>query len=145
MSKYVTRSENETRSLGRSFAETLKPGDVVALYGELGTGKTRFIQGLCEGLGVNDHVVSPTFTIVNEYRAAIGNVYHFDFYRVNHLDEIRDLGFEEYVNGDGICVIEWAERAQSLLPEHRFDIRLTFGVAEGERMIVIKKPVGVPQ
>lgn len=140
MAVIVTHSEGDTVSLGRRFAKRLKPGDVVALYGELGTGKTRFIKGVCEGLGVHEHVTSPTFTIINEYECTGGVVYHFDFYRVDSLDDIRDTGFEEYLTLDGICLIEWADRARPLLPDHRYDITFSPGTDENCRNIVIEEP-----
>lgn len=138
MSVYSTHSEKETISCGNGFASKLSKGDVVAVYGDLGSGKTRFIKGICEGLGVREHVVSPTFTIVTEYESAIGMVYHFDLYRVNSIEEIRDLGFEEYLNYDGVSLIEWAEKAQPLLPERRFEVRLELGADEYERRISIQ-------
>src|SRR5262245_34034958 len=111
MKQYVTQSEAETCDLGTRFAASLKGGDVVEAYGTLGSGKTKFIQGICRGLNIHAHVVSPTFTIVNEYSADAINVYHFDFYRVVSLREIAEIGFEEYVSRGGICLIEWAEKA----------------------------------
>ena len=136
----ITRSERETMNLGKAFAQQLKHGDVVAIYGELGTGKTRFIKGICEGLGVRAHVASPTFTIVHEYEFLGGRVFHFDFYRVNSVEEIRDIGFEEYLE-EGICVIEWAERAEELLPDRRYNVRLNLGARENEREVIIELPV----
>ena len=124
---YTTRTERETAGLGGDLGRRLRPGDTVALYGELGTGKTRFIQGICKALGVNEHVASPTFTIVNEYHTPECDIYHFDLYRVNSIAELRDLGFEEYVSGDGVCLIEWAEKAAAVLPARRYDVVLKFG------------------
>jgi len=140
---FKTSSEEETIRHGTEFARQLKRGDVVALTGDLGTGKTRFIQGICKGLGVREHVASPTFTIVNEYDANDVPVYHFDFYRVNSLAEIRDIGFEEYIRGDGICLIEWAEKTKELLPEQRYDVCLSLGEDEHTRKITIEKIVEV--
>jgi tRNA threonylcarbamoyladenosine biosynthesis protein TsaE len=139
MSVIVTHSERETVSLGKRFAKRLRPGDVVATYGELGTGKTRFIKGICEGLGVHKHVTSPTFTIINEYEFSGGVVYHLDFYRVESLDEIRDTGFEEYLTLGGICLIEWADRVRPLLPDHRYDVTFSPGTDENCRTIVIEE------
>lgn len=115
----------------------------MAVYGELGTGKTRFIQGICEGLGIREHVASPTFTIVNEYRAAGFDVYHFDLYRVNSAEEIRDLGFEEYCSGTGICLVEWAEKAGSMLPGRRYAVSLSFGKSRDEREIRIEEIIEI--
>lgn len=145
MSKFVTHNEQQTVNLGRHFAlRRLKKGDVVALYGDLGSGKTRFIKGICEGLGVREHVASPSFTIVNEYAYPGGRVFHFDFYRVMSTAEILDVGFEEYLSRDGICVIEWADRAEELLPEQRFNIRFVLGEKEIDREITIEQTVEVP-
>ena len=144
MAKFFTHSDDETVRLGKDFAaRNLKPGDVVALHGELGTGKTRFVQGICEGLGVKGHVTSPTFTIVNEHDFPGGVLFHFDFYRVNSVTEILDIGFEEYLNRGGICVIEWADRAKEVLPESHVDVRFSFGKGENEREISIEHIVAV--
>jgi tRNA threonylcarbamoyladenosine biosynthesis protein TsaE len=115
----------------------------VAVTGSLGTGKTRFIQGICSGLGVREHVASPTFTIVNEYRTPSLEVFHFDLYRVNSAQEIVDLGFEEYCSGEGVCLIEWAEKAGGLLPARRWDVALGFGEDRDEREISIEQHPGV--
>lgn len=143
MKSYDTFSEMETIALGCEIAKQLVRGDVVTLSGELGTGKTRLIKGICQGLGVHEHVASPTFTIVNEYRVEGLMIYHFDFYRVKSLLEILDLGFEEYVSGDGICLIEWAEKAREILPLQRFSIRMGFGKNEWERHVEIDENVEV--
>jgi tRNA threonylcarbamoyladenosine biosynthesis protein TsaE len=112
----------------------------VAAFGTLGSGKTRFIQGICGGLRVGAHVVSPTFTIVNEYDGERVKVYHFDFYRVESLREITDIGFEDYLEGDGICLIEWAEKAQALLPPRRYEVRFSLGAGPTDREITIALP-----
>ena len=143
MTRSATHSEKETAELGAGLALRLRPGDVVAVAGELGTGKTRLIQGICRGLGILEHVASPTFTIVNEYHTSSIDVYHFDLYRVTSPEEIRDLGFEEYCSGDGICLIEWADRAARFLPGRRYDVRLGFGRNRDEREITIEEIAGV--
>jgi tRNA threonylcarbamoyladenosine biosynthesis protein TsaE len=140
MERVVTHSETETAAQGEKFAARLARGDVIAVYGELGSGKTHLIQGICRGLGVKDHVVSPTFTIVNEYAAGGRSIYHFDFYRVNSLREIVDLGFEEYIDGEGICLIEWADKAAPLLPPRRYEITLAPGDDVNSRLIAITPP-----
>ena len=141
MQSTTTHTEEETIELGIEFARSLRHGDVVALYGDLGSGKTRFVQGVCKGLGAHEHIASPTFTIVNEYVAGDLSIYHVDLYRVKSLREIQDVGFEEYVNGDGICLIEWAEKAQALLPLRRFDVHLMLGESAHAREIIIEQLV----
>lgn len=141
--KYRTQSEEETIALGVDFAKRLSPGSIVALFGELGTGKTRFIKGICRGLGVHEHVASPTFTIVNEYNGTGIKVYHFDFYRMKSVLELQEIGFDEYLEDDGVCLIEWADRVQDFLPQHRYDVHMTLGNEENVREIVIDEVVGV--
>lgn len=138
-----THTDEETTALGEAFAAVLRPGDVVALYGALGTGKTRFVKGICRRLGVAEHVTSPTFTILNEYRGSALTVYHFDFYRLKELRELREIGFEEYLFGDGVCLLEWAEQVQPLLPARRYDVRLAFGGDEATRVVTIGETAGV--
>ena len=126
--------------LGEEFARTLAPGSVVACYGGLGAGKTHFIKGVCRGLGVAAHVASPTFTIINEYDAAPPlRICHVDCYRIASAAELRETGFEEYLDGEFICLIEWAERVAELLPGRRFDVRFTPGEGEDEREITIQE------
>jgi len=116
-------------------------GNIVAMYGDLGAGKTRFLKGVCAGLGVQEHVTSPTFTIVNEYQGLGLTVYHFDFYRIDSLAEMQEIGFEDYLTGDGVCLIEWADRIAELLPPNRYDVYLQLGTNEEEREIVIEQRV----
>lgn len=140
MTKFISNSEKETVTLGKEFASTkLKAGDVVALIGELGSGKTRFIKGICSGLGVTEHVSSPSFTIVNEYTSKIGKIFHFDFYRIASTSELKEIGFDDYIYNEGICVIEWADRVMELLPPNRYDVLFTLGESETVREIVINK------
>ncbi len=143
MQSYLTHSQEETAALAAEFAAVLKRGDVVALYGELGSGKTRFVQGICKGLGIREHVASPTFTIVNEYTVRDLKIFHFDFYRVKSLKEIIDIGFEEYAFGSGICLIEWAEKAREILPAQRYDVHLTLGKTGSEREITVEHLVEI--
>ena len=143
MESYTTLSEKETAALGAGFSARLRPGDVVAVSGDLGTGKTRFVQGICKGLGVEGHVASPTFTIISEYRTPLLGVYHIDLYRVNSSAEIRELGLEEYLAGKGICLIEWAEKAAGFLPASRYDVFLSFGEGADTRQVRIEEIIEV--
>ncbi len=121
-----TRSAEETITLGRHLAAHLEPGDVVALYGDLGAGKTHLVKGICAAYGVPEAVVtSPTFTLVNEYAGEAFPIYHIDAYRIERLQEFFELGYEEYFFGDGLCLIEWPAHVEPLLPEHTLRLRLT--------------------
>lgn len=114
---FESQSVEETRNFGAEFSKALKPGDVIALDGDLGTGKTEFVRGLVAALG-GSAVRSPTFTIVNTYQTLSMPVYHFDFYRMTDSDELFEIGFYEYVAGDGVCLIEWGTMFQGALPEN---------------------------
>ena len=120
-----TATAEETMAWGERLAEHLGPGDIVALYGDLGTGKTHLVKGIARALGVPERrVSSPTFIIVQEYDGAVP-IYHIDAYRIGHVDEFYELGYEEYFYGDGLCLIEWPARVEELLPEHTIRLRLT--------------------
>ncbi len=138
-----THSDEETIQAGEKFSRELRPGTVVACYGELGSGKTRFIKGICRGFGVEEHVASPTFTIVNEYAAKGFRIFHFDFYRMKSTGELREIGFEEYLDSDGITLIEWADRVKEFLPANRYDVFLSLGGDEQTRRIEIEELSGV--
>lgn len=116
MDSFEAKSEAEMREIGREFAANLHRGDVVALNGELGAGKTQFSKGLVAGLGGGDEVLSPTFAIVREYRSGEAPVFHFDWYRIESARELLDLGWEDYVEDDGVIIVEWAEKFPELLP-----------------------------
>jgi tRNA threonylcarbamoyladenosine biosynthesis protein TsaE len=133
----VTHSANETFELGKEFAAGLRRSDIVALYGNLGSGKTQFAKGVCLGLGVRNHVVSPSFTILNEYVEGKFPVYHFDFYRLRSLSELAEFGFEEYLFGDGVCLLEWANIVEPTLPPNRYDVTLELGEGQSQRIIHI--------
>ena len=125
--KHLSASPDQTHQLGRDLAARLKPGDCVALTGELGSGKTCFVQGVCEGLRVIDAVTSPTFVIVNEYAgvAADGTplpVYHFDLYRLGSPEELDAIGADDLFYGAGVCLIEWADLGGELIPECAIDV-----------------------
>ena len=123
---FRTHSPEETQKVGVQIGQRLKPGDVVGLVGDLGVGKTCLTQGIARGVGIGkDQIVnSPSYILINQYAGKIP-IYHIDLYRLNRLEEIVDLGLEEYLEGDGICVIEWADRMQELLPENAIHIRIT--------------------
>jgi tRNA threonylcarbamoyladenosine biosynthesis protein TsaE len=136
MARAVTEDAEETRRLGERLSRRLGPGDVVALFGGLGSGKTVLAQGICWGLGVTGVVNSPTFTIINEYQGRCP-VYHLDCYRLEGAADLLELGCEEYFYGQGVCLIEWAERAVEVLPLRRIEAHLEH-VGVGRRRIVIK-------
>lgn len=113
--KFTTKSLEETKSLGRRLGSILSPGQVIALEGDLGAGKTTFTKSVALGLGVDDVVTSPTFNLINEYMGRLP-VYHFDVYRLDGIDADY-MGFDEYLFSDGVCIIEWADKIKELLPE----------------------------
>lgn len=111
-------SAEDTFRLGKEVGRKAEPGDVICLYGDLGVGKTVFTKGLAKGLGICEPVQSPTFTILREYREGRIPFYHFDVYRIGDLEEMDEIGYEDYIYGDGICLIEWANLIDEILPEH---------------------------
>ena len=118
---FTTESPDQTREFGRRLAGRIEPGAVVGLIGDLGSGKTCLVQAVCEALGVCEHVTSPTFILVNEYAGRDAHnqplsIYHFDLYRLLGEEELLDLGSDDYFYGDGVCLVEWADMAASLLP-----------------------------
>jgi tRNA threonylcarbamoyladenosine biosynthesis protein TsaE len=121
----ITRSREETVKLGVKIAKALKPGDVVALSGPLGAGKTTLIQGIAKGLGIHNYVTSPTFTLINEFKGRI-DLNHVDLYRLNDVSEAEDIAIEDYFEGKGITVIEWAEKIKEILPKNakHIDIKI---------------------
>ena len=133
--KIITlKNEEETRAFGGRLAEEAKPGMVIALIGDLGTGKTSLTKSSAAALGVQGHITSPTFNIVKEYKTGRLPLYHFDVYRIIDPDEMYELGYEEYFYGDGVCIIEWADLIEELLPEHTIRIEIQYGENEGERI-----------
>lgn len=126
-----TNSPQETKKLGKKMAERAKPGDVFTLVGDLGVGKTVFTQGIAEGLGIDEPVNSPTFTIVQEYESGRIPFYHFDVYRIGDPEEMDEIGFDDYIYGDGLCLIEWADLIEDILPEKRVAIRIEKDLEKG--------------
>jgi tRNA threonylcarbamoyladenosine biosynthesis protein TsaE len=135
--EFLTKSADETIALGKKVGAKLKPGDILAFYGDLGSGKTTMIKGICIGLGVKeqDIVKSPSFIMINEYQGKFP-IYHIDLYRTKNLEEILSIGFDDYLYGEGVCLIEWAEKAEGQLPENIIKIELE-AVSQTEREIKI--------
>lgn len=128
------KNEKQTEEFGIRVAESLKAGDVLALIGDLGTGKTALTSYIAKGLGITRRVNSPTFTIVKEYTDGRLPMYHFDVYRVSDPDELFNIGIDEYFFGEGVCIIEWADLIEEILPENTKYIYLEYGKNEGERV-----------
>jgi len=138
VSTIISRSENESLSLGMELGKSARPGTVYALCGDLGSGKTVLARGIARGLGITDDITSPTFTLLEIYEGA-PPLYHFDLYRIERAAEFVELGFEEYWEGEGVSVIEWAERAAGMLPESTIHIYLEYH-NEHERKIRVEYP-----
>ncbi len=134
MRKLILKNEDETRAFGLELGASLRKGDIVALIGDLGTGKTALTKYIAEGLEIRETITSPTFTIVQEYRQGRLPLYHFDVYRIGDPEEMYELGYEEYFYGDGVCVIEWADLIEELLPEYTKVIRIEYGKNQEERI-----------
>ena len=132
----VTNSASETRALGEQLASGLRPGNTVILEGELGAGKSELARGIARGLGVTETVTSPSFTILNVYESGRCPLYHFDWYRLESEEELYELGMDEYLGGDGIAVVEWAERCPDAVPEDCIRIRLEATGEETRRITV---------
>ena len=137
----ITRSVEETQALGEALGKTLGPGAVVACMGDLGAGKTAFLQGVARGLGVESAVTSPTFVLVNVYRGRLP-VHHLDAYRTDSLTEILELGLEEMLDGEGVTFIEWADKMLPLLPARTVVVRIS-GAGDEPREIEVEEP-GAP-
>ena len=137
---YKSNSPKETENIAKAFAKKLEKGDVICLSGDLGVGKTAFVQGLAKGLGIEEYISSPTFTIVNCYSGKLP-FYHFDVYRIGDSEEMFEIGYEEYVYGDGISVIEWPQLISDILPEKRYDIEIkkNLDIHENFREITVEK------
>ena len=133
----MTRSTRETLELAGGVGELLRAGDVVSLVGDLGAGKTVFARGVARALGVTEPIVSPSFTIVREYEGRVPLV-HVDVYRIDAVQELHDLGFEEVVRDDAVTLVEWGDMIDGLLPGDRLDIRLAAGADDDERVVEIE-------
>jgi len=139
MEELESKSADETLSFGASFARRLKCGDVVALSGDLGAGKTVLSKGIAQGLGITRAITSPTFTLLNIYDEGIIPLYHFDFYRLTSLEEAEEAGLGEYVgSSDAISLIEWADRAKELLPKRHIEVEI-LKTGEETRKIAVRE------
>lgn len=130
--EFEVNSIKETTKLGKELGKILNPGDIICLTGDLGTGKTHITKGISQGLGITDNITSPTFTIVNEYNSGRLKLYHFDVYRVSDPDEIYAIGFDDYIFGDGVSIIEWANYIEEILPKDYLHIYITKDLSKGE-------------
>lgn len=135
---YITNSSEEAKALAKKFAKSITGRKFLAFYGNLGGGKTTFVQGLAKGLGINRRIISPTFIILRKYKMKKGNFYHIDLYRIDRLDQLESIGLDEIMNEENsVIVVEWAEKMTHLLPSKRIEIHFKF-VDENKREISIK-------
>ena len=131
MIRFESYKEEDTFNIGQDIASRIKPGDIVCLDGDLGVGKTVFTKGFAIGLGIEECITSPTFTIVQEYHEGRVPLYHFDVYRISDSEEMYEIGFEEYINGDGVCLIEWATMIEDILPSDLIKITIQKDLDKG--------------
>lgn len=128
------KNEHDTEEFGMKLASSLEPGDIVALIGDLGTGKTTLTKYIAKGLGVTENIDSPTFNIVKEHKSGIIPLFHFDVYRLSSGYELLDIGADEYFYSDGVCIIEWADIVADVVPEKAKVILIEYGEKQGERI-----------
>ena len=131
MIRFESYKEEDTFNIGKDIASKVKPGDIVCLDGDLGVGKTVFTKGFAIGLDINECITSPTFTIVQEYDEGKFPLYHFDVYRISDSEEMYEIGFEEYINGDGVCLIEWATMIEDILPRDIIKVNISKDLDKG--------------
>lgn len=136
--QYITHSPDETRALGRTLAQALQGGAVVAFTGDLGAGKTAFVSGMAEGLEIEERVTSPTFTIVNEYEGGRLPLFHFDMYRLGSADELFHIGWEDYLARNGVCAVEWSENVDEALDGDTIRVDISRGEDDNTRIITIE-------
>lgn len=131
-------SEKETQNFAMEIAKNVKKGDIYCLCGELGAGKTNFSKAFAKGLGIKEEITSPTFTIVNEYRENDISLFHFDVYRINDIEELYEIGYEEYFFSNGVCLIEWAELIKEIIPQNAIWINIKKNIEKGENYRIIE-------
>ena len=136
--KILLRSLQEVTEYGMHLGQEASPGQIIALTGDLGAGKTTLTKAIAKGLGIEAVVTSPTFTIVKEYRSGRLPLFHFDVYRIGDIDEMYELGYEEYFFGEGVCVVEWADLIEDLIPDEALWISIAYGEKEDERIYTIR-------
>ena len=139
MTEIISKSNKDTIEFGKKLAEKMSPGDVYGLVGDLGAGKTALAKGIAKGLGIEEHITSPTFTLVCEYESGRLPLYHFDVYRIDDPEELFEIGFDEYLYKNGVCLIEWADMIRDELPENTIVISIERTGAEDERKIRIQE------
>lgn len=141
LTRIETNCEEGTFQVGKQFGQEAFPGMILCLDGDLGVGKTVFTKGFAEGLGVKEPVNSPTFTIIQEYEEGRLPLYHFDVYRIADVEEMEEIGYEDYFYGEGVCLIEWAELIEEIIPEEHIQVQIEKDLDKGfdYRVITIKK------
>lgn len=135
MMEITIQSERQMADFGRLLGRALMPGDIVGLTGDLGAGKTTLTKAIAKGMGIEEHITSPTFTIVNEYEGPVP-LYHFDVYRISEEEELHDIGYEEYFFGKAACVVEWANLIPNLMPEEALWLDLRLGTKDPEERLI---------
>ena len=133
--QFITNSEQETKVLGAALARQLRKGDLILLYGEMGAGKSAFTRGIAQGIGISDSITSPTFTILQVYTGGMLPLYHFDWYRIADASELYEMGMDEYLQGEGIAIVEWPQQAPEVIPDNHLHIDLEQGENENQRVI----------
>ncbi|MDI3508482.1 MAG: tRNA threonylcarbamoyladenosine biosynthesis protein TsaE [Clostridiales bacterium] len=135
--RFITKCAKETFALGKRIGQLLYEGDIIALDGDLGSGKTQMVKGIARGLGITDEITSPTYTIMSQHNGRLP-LYHFDVYRLEDPEQLYDIGYEEYFFDKGITVIEWSEKIRGLLPAQYMHIRILYGTDENQRIIDVE-------
>ena len=128
---FETFNHQETFELGEKLSAKVNPGDIIRLDGDLGVGKTVFTQGFAKGLGIDDNINSPTFTIIQVYEEGRIPLYHFDAYRIGDYEEMYEIGYEEYFFGEGVCIVEWASLIEEIMPENTIKIQIEKDLEKG--------------